>query len=111
MTNSEFEFETDQAKDHVERFGFDSSAIVRVVLENKELGLALVQIPLTILNNWLDQTPEINWEGVPSMIGYYWEKNPKGIVSIVAINEETLAAIHEDRVVGYQYAGPLLPPK
>ena len=111
MTNSEFEFSTDEVKDHVERFGFDPSAIVRVVLENKELGLALVQIPLTLLNNWIDSTPEVKWEGLPSTIGYYWEKSPSGMVSVVAINEETLAAIHADRLVYHQYAGPIFPPK
>jgi hypothetical protein len=111
LTNSEFEFGIDQAKDHVERFGFDPSAIVRVVLENKELGLALVQIPITLLNSWIDSTPEVKWEGLPTTIGYYWERNPNGLTSIVAINEETLQAIHEDKLSGYSYAGPLTPPR
>lgn len=109
MNNEDFEIE--QAKDHVERFGFDPTAIIRVVLENKELGLALVQIPITLLNNWVDSKKDLEWEGLPSTIGYYWEKSPRGMVSVVAINEETLAAIHEDRLVGYQYAGPIFPPK
>lgn len=107
----EEDYEIDQAKDYVERFGFDPTSIVRVVLENKELGLALVQIPITILNSWLLSSPELKWESLPSIIGYYWEKDPSGKISIVAINEETLQAIHEDRLVGYAYAGPLIPPK
>ena len=39
----------------------------------------------------------------------------KGIVlqepSVVAISEDVLSAIHEDGLTGYQYAGPLIPPK
>ena len=109
MSNEDFEIE--EAKDHVERFGFDPSAIIRVVLENKELGLALVQIPITLLNNWVDSKKDLEWEGLPSTIGYYWQKHPIGIISVVAINEDTLSAIHEDGLTGYQYAGPLFPPK
>ena len=109
MSNEDFEIE--EAKDHVERFGFDPSAIIRVVLENKELGLALVQIPLTILDNLISGKQELQWEGLPSTIGYYWQKHPIGIISVVAINEDTLSAIHEDGLTGYQYAGPLFPPK
>ena len=109
MNNENFEIE--QAKDHVERFGFDPSAIIRVVLENKELGLALVQIPITLLNSWVDSKKDLEWEGLPSTIGYYWQKNPSGLISIVAISEDVLSAIYEDGLTGYQYAGPLTPPK
>jgi hypothetical protein len=105
------EFEIDEAKYHVETFGFDPTSIVRIVLENKELGLALVQIPLTILDNLISGKQELQWEGLPSTIGYYWQKNPSGLISIVAISEDVLSAIHEDGLTGYQYAGPLIPPK
>lgn len=108
---SEEDYEIDQAKDHVERFGFDPTSIIRIVLENKELGLALVQIPITLLNSWLISAPELKWESLPSIIGYYWEKDPSGQISIVAINEETLQHLYETKVFGYQYAGPLVPPK
>ena len=94
-----------------ENFTFDPTSLIKIVLENKELGLALVQIPLTILDNWISSGKDLTWETLPSIIGYYWEKSPSGQISIVAVNEETLQHLYETKVFGYQYAGPLVPPK
>lgn len=94
-----------------ENFTFDPASLVKIVLENKELGLALVQIPLTILDNWISSGKDLTWETLPSIIGYYWEKSPSGQISVVAVNEETLQHLYETKAFGYQYAGPLVPPK
>lgn len=91
------------------KYGFDPTALVKVVLENKELGLALLQIPLAMVNQWI-QTP-LTWEGLPSSAGYYWTKDKEGLVTISFITNGDLQIIHEQKLTGYTYAGPLAPPK
>lgn len=88
-------------------YGFDPSVIIKVVLQNKDLGLALVQIPLQMLNDWIGGDRELSWEDRPKFPGYYWTKDSNDLVSIVYISPEKLT-LPPRRV---QYAGPLIPPK
>lgn len=94
-----------------DNFQFDPSNLLKIITENKELGLALVQIPVTILEYWLSGSTELKWISLPSTVGYYWQKDPSGMITIIDINIDLLQLIHEQKIFSYKYAGPLFPPK
>ena len=107
MTDEELEqnFYEDQTKN----YEFDPTTLVKVVLENKELGLALLQIPLAMVNHW--SNPPLEWIANPFIAGWYWMKTPTNKISIISIDNEYLQNLHEDKITGFLYAGPLTPPK
>lgn len=94
-----------------ENFQFDPSNLLKIIAENKDLGLALVQIPVTVLEHWLSSEEKLKWVSRPSTIGYYWQKDPNGMTTIISIDAALLQLIHEQRIFSYSYAGPLFPPK
>jgi hypothetical protein len=92
-----------------EKFGFDPTVIMKVIVENRELGLALVQIPLTLLNNWLGgQSKEIHWVTRAKVAGYYWVKDSSDMITIAFISPDDLM---KKRFYACEFAGPLVPPK
>ena len=95
-----------------EKFGVDPSVIMKVLVENKELGLAIVQIPLTLLNNWLgSEKREVRWEEKSTVAGYYWVKNLSDEVTVVFIGPNNLSYYRQPQFIGYKFAGPIIPPK
>ena len=89
-------------------YGFDPTAIVKLIVENRELGLALVQIPLAMLNNWMGGSRELEWEDKPRFPGYYWTKDRDDLVGIVFVPPDNLASYAKSKT---KFAGPLIPPK
>lgn len=95
-----------------EKTTFDPTEIIKVLLENKELGLAMVQIPLSLLNNWIGgRDEEIYWEDGPTAGGYYWIKDSDNNVVISFIAPDRLSYYKKSSFRGYRFAGPLIPPK
>lgn len=101
----------DNTGENNENFGFDPTSLVKVVLENKELGLALLQIPITLVDNWLNNSPTLEWKPYPTTIGYYWISNSKGLTAIAEITKEYIEAVNRGDIKGYKHAGPLIPPR
>ena len=93
-------------KEEQEPYGFDPTAIVKIIVENRELGLALVQIPLAMLNNWIGGSTKLEWTNAPKFPGYYWVKDSNDMVTILYFGPEQIL-----RVRNGSFAGPLIPPK
>lgn len=99
-----------EPNDNQQPYSFDPSSIVKIIVENKELGLALVQIPLQMLNNWIGGNRELEWENKVKFPGYYWTKDDDDMVSIIFVQPDDLSAYSYPKT-RKKFAGPLIPPK
>ena len=107
MTEEELE------KEFQGHYGFDPSAIVNIISENPQLGLALVQLPISIANALMRKHNDLKWLDHPTTPGYYWVRYKNG--SGVGINEysskDITSIINTGHMTSYEFAGPLEPPQ
>ena len=95
----------------VDNYGFDPSKIIKVISENHDIGLALVQIPINIVNSIIGNLPDSNWKDYPTIAGYYWLKW-NGHISIKEYSStEINAIISMGNPKECKYCGPLKPPE
>jgi hypothetical protein len=65
-----------------QEYTFDPSAIIKIISENPQIGLALVQVPINIANTLLHRYNNLKWKDNPTKPGYYWVKSVEGVLSI-----------------------------
>ena len=94
-------------------YGFDPSSIINVISQNPQIGMALVQIPISIANSLMHKHNDLKWLSNPTTPGYYWVRYKNG--SGIGINEYSSKDINTIITTGhmtsYEFAGPLEPPK
>jgi hypothetical protein len=97
-------------------YTFDPSAIIKIISENPQIGLALVQVPINIANALLNRHNELKWKDNPTKPGYYWVKSHDEIISIKEYSSKDIEIIFNTSLNGviknlFQFAGPLQPPE
>jgi hypothetical protein len=93
-----------------EEYAFDPSSIIKIISENPQIGLALIQLPINIANSLIRKCNEYRWSEYPSRAGYYWV-NMNGIISIKEYSSNDINSIVRlGNSKNYQYFGPLEPP-
>ena len=97
-------------------YTFDPSSIIKIISENPQIGLALVQIPIDIANTLLSRYNNLKWKNNPSKPGYYWVKTHDKVISIKEYSSKDIDSIVNAGLNGvttnlFQFAGPLDPPE
>jgi hypothetical protein len=106
MTQQELE---ESMKEH---YGFDPSSIVTLISQNPQIGLALVQLPITIANSLIHKYNDLKWLDNPTSPGYYWVKSSNGECSIKEYSSTDISYVFNKKANGiFMFAGPLEPPK
>jgi hypothetical protein len=99
------------SKIYSDNYTFDPSSIIKVISENPNLGLALVQIPIDIAKSLIAKYSDLTWKDYPTIPGYYWLKS-NGHLSIKEYSSNEINSIISlGNSTSYQYAGPIEPPK
>lgn len=99
-----------------QQYSFDPSSIIKIISENPQIGLALVQVPINIANALLHGYNDLKWKDNPSKPGYYWVKSHDEVISIKEYSSKDIEYIVTGGLNGaiknlYQFAGPLQPPE
>jgi hypothetical protein len=97
-------------------YGFDPSAIINIISEYPQIGLALVQLPISVANALVHKHNDLKWSDNPTRPGYYWVKNHGGVVSIKEYSSKDIETIVNSGLNGlvknlFEFAGPLQPPE
>lgn len=96
-----------------EGYTFDPTAIVNIISQNPQIGLAIVQLPITLANALIHNHNNLKWSDNPTVPGYYWVRYKNG--SGVGINEysskDIATIINTGHMNSYEFAGPLEPPQ
>lgn len=91
-----------------EEYGFDPTQAIKLIIDNVDLQLALLKIPVFIIKSWNRINEVISWEKTPKFPGYYWIRDSNGSIGVAFIGPE---AIPMKRQTDWEFAGPLIPPK
>lgn len=99
-----------------ENYAFDPSSIITLISQNPQLGVALVQLPITIANALMHKYNDLRWQDNPTKPGYYWVKSHDEVISIKEYSSKDVEMIMNSGLNGvvknlFQFAGPLEPPK
>lgn len=99
-----------------DNYTFDPSAIIKIISENPQIGLALVQLPITIANNLIRNHNDLKWKDNPTRPGYYWVKGNDEIISIKEYSSKDIDTIVNTGVNSaiknlFKFAGPIHPPE
>jgi hypothetical protein len=97
-------------------YEFDPSSIVKLISTNPQIGLALIQVPISIANALIHKYVDIKWKDNPTKPGYYWVKSHDGAISIKEYSSKDVDTIINTGLNGviknlFQFAGPLEPPE
>jgi hypothetical protein len=103
--------EEELEKEFQGHYGFDPTAIITLIAQNPQIGLALVQLPIALANALIHKYNDIKWSDHPTNPGYYWV-NINGSTTIKEYSSvEIDAIINLGNPRQYKYAGPLEPPQ
>jgi hypothetical protein len=99
-----------------EEYSFDPSSIIKIISQNPQIGLALVQVPINIANALLHRYNDLKWRDNPTKPGYYWVKSHDEVISIKEYSSKDIDTIVNTSVNViiknlFQFAGPLEPPE
>lgn len=93
-----------------EEYSFDPSSIIKIISENPNIGLSLIQLPIDIANSLINRCKEYEWCEYPSRAGYYWV-DINGAISIKEYSTHEIESIISlGNSKHYRYCGPLQPP-
>lgn len=98
------------------QYGFDPSSIMKMISENPEIGLAIIQVPIRIANTILKNHNDLKWTNNPTKPGYYWVKSHDEVISIKEYSSKEIEVIINTGLNGiiknlFKFAGPLQPPE
>lgn len=107
---------TTYSQNENEEYSFDPSSIVKIISQNPQIGLALVQVPIKIANALLSRYNDLKWMDGPTRPGYYWVKSYDEVISIKEYSSKDIDTIVNTSANGiiknlFQFAGPLEPPE
>jgi hypothetical protein len=107
---------TTYLENHDEQYSFDPSSIIKIISQNPQIGLALVQVPINIANALLRRHNDLKWKDNPTKPGYYWVKTHDEVISIKEYSSKDIDTIVYTSTNGiiknlFQFAGPLDPPE
>jgi hypothetical protein len=107
---------TTYSQNENEEYSFDPSSIIKIISQNPQIGLALVQVPINIANALLHRHNDLKWRDNPTKPGYYWVKSHDEVISIKEYSSKDIDTIVNTSVNGiiknlFQFAGPLEPPE
>jgi hypothetical protein len=99
-----------------EQYTFDPSSIIKIISQNPQIGLALIQVPIDIATALLHGYNDLKWKDNPTKPGYYWVKSHNEVISIKEYSSKDIDTIVStglnDSVKSlFKFAGPLEPPK
>lgn len=99
-----------------EQYTFDPSSIIKIVSENPEIGLSLVQLPINIANSLINKYNGLKWLDNPTRPGYYWVKSHDAVISIKEYSSKDIDTIINSKTNGsikslFKFAGPIDPPE
>lgn len=99
-----------------EKYEFDPTSIITLISENPQLGIALIQVPISIANALIHKYSDLKWKDNPTKPGYYWVKSHDGAISIKEYSSKDIDSIVNTGLNGiiknlFQFAGPLEPPE
>jgi hypothetical protein len=97
-------------------YAFDPSSIIKLISSNPEVGLALIQLPISIANNLIYNHNNLKWLDNPTRPGYYWVKSHDQVLSIKEYSSKDVEMIANSGLSGviknlFKFAGPLEPPR
>jgi hypothetical protein len=97
-------------------YEFDPSSIVQLISTNPQIGLALIQVPISIANALIHKYVDLKWKDNPTKPGYYWVKTHDQVISIKEYSSKDIDTIVHTGLNGviknlFQFAGPLEPPE
>lgn len=97
-------------------YGFDPSIIVKIISEHPQIGLSLVQLPISIANALVHKYNDLRWSDNPTKPGYYWVKTHDEVISIKEYSSKDIEIIVNTGLNGviknlFKFAGPLQPPE
>lgn len=95
-----------------EEYTFDPSSIVKIISENPQIGLALIQLPISIANSLMRSYNNLKWKDNPTVPGYYWVKSNNEIISIKEYSSKDINYIIDTSFESlFKFYGPLQPPE
>ena len=99
-----------------DEYGFDPSSIITLLSQNPQIGLAVVQLPISIANALMHKYNDLKWLDNPTKPGYYWVKSHDEVISIKEYSSKDIETIVNTGLNGvikslFKFAGPLEPPK
>jgi hypothetical protein len=99
-----------------ENYGFDPSSIVTLLSQNPQIGLAIIQLPISIANALMYKHNNLKWKDNPTEPGYYWVKSHNGVISIKEYSSKDIDYIIDTGLNGvvkslFEFYGPLEPPE
>jgi hypothetical protein len=99
-----------------QEYAFDPSSIVKIISENPQIGLALIQLPISIANSLMRSHNNLKWKDNPTKPGYYWVKSHDEIISIKEYSSKDIEIIFNTSLNGviknlFKFYGPLEPPE
>jgi len=99
-----------------EAYTFDPSSIITLLSQNPQIGLAIVQLPISIANALIYKHNNLKWKDNPTEPGYYWVKSHNGVISIKEYSSKDIDYIIDtglNAVVKslFEFYGPLEPPE
>ena len=108
--------EEELEKEFQGHYGFDPTAIITLIAQNPQIGLALVQLPIALANALMHKHNDLKWSDNPTTPGYYWVKSPSGECSIKEYSSKDIDSIFNSGINGivknlFKFAGPLEPPQ
>ena len=99
-----------------QEYSFDPSSIIKIISQNPQIGLALIQVPIDIATALLHGYNDLKWKDNPTKPGYYWVKSHNEVISIKEYSSKDIDSIVNASLNAviknlFQFAGPLEPPQ
>jgi len=95
-----------------QEYTFDPSSIVKIISENPQIGLALIQLPISIANSLMRSYHNLKWKDNPTEPGYYWVKSSNETISIKEYSSKDINYIIDTNLKSLlKFYGPLEPPE
>jgi hypothetical protein len=95
-----------------QEYTFDPSSIVKIISENPQIGLALIQLPISIANSLMRSHNNLKWKDNPTKPGYYWVKSSNETISIKEYSSKDINYIIDTSLKSLlKFYGPLEPPE
>jgi len=95
-----------------QEYTFDPSSIVKIISENPQIGLALIQLPISIANSLMRSYHNLKWKDNPTVPGYYWVKSSNETISIKEYSSKDINYIIDTSLKSLlKFYGPLEPPE
>lgn len=99
-----------------QKYSFDPLSIVKIISENPQIGLAIVQIPIDFANTLMRNYSDLKWKDNPTKPGYYWVKSADEVITIKEYSSKDIDNIISTELNGvvknlFKFFGPLEPPQ